>query len=124
MSESDHQLRQIIDAVPMLAWSARPDGSAEFVNLRWLEYTGLQRQEAVDWGWNAAIHPDDLPRTLKAFQDALEAGRAFEVKGRLRRSDGEFRQFLFRGSPLLDESGQVVRWCITSTDPEDCERAE
>ena len=47
MSESDHQAWKILDTIPTLAWSARPDGSAEFFNLRWLEYTGLSREQAA-----------------------------------------------------------------------------
>ena len=52
--------RLVIDAIPTLAWSARADGSADFFNQRWLEYTGLSVEEARDWGWTVALHPDDL----------------------------------------------------------------
>lgn len=124
MSESDHQHWQIIDAIPTLAWSARPDGSADFFNLRWLEYTGLSREQALDRGWKAAIHPDDLPHILEIFQDALNFGRPFEAEGRLRRSDGEFRRFLIRGNPQLDGARKVVRWYGTNTDLEDQKRTQ
>lgn len=124
MSDPDHQLWQVMDAIPTLAWSARPDGSADFFNLRWLNYTGLSREQAVDWGWKGAIHPDDLPHILEMFRDALKSGTPFEAQGRLRRSEGEFRCFLFRASPLLDKSGQIVRWYGTNTDLEDHRRAD
>jgi PAS domain S-box-containing protein len=123
MKESDLQIFQIIDAIPTLAWSARPDGSADFFNLRWLEYTGLCAEEALGWGWKVTIHPDDLRHMLEGFQNALEFGRPFEAEGRFRRSDGEFRWFLFRASPLCD-SGRVVRWYGTNTDLEERKRAE
>jgi PAS domain S-box-containing protein len=102
-----------------LAWSARPDGSADFFNLRWLEYTGLSSEQALGWGWKVAIHPEDLPRMLEVFQNALESEQPFEVEGRFRRSDGEFRWFLFRGSPSCGELARVVRWYGTNTDIED-----
>jgi PAS domain S-box-containing protein len=124
MDESEDQVWQIIDTIPTLAWSARPDGSADFFNRRWLEYTGFSAEQASDWGWKVAVHPDDLPRMLEIFHDALNFGRPFEVEGRLRRDDGEYRWFLFRGSPLLDGSGKVVRWYGTNTDLEDRKRAE
>jgi PAS domain S-box-containing protein len=124
MNESKGQAWQIIDTIPILAWSARPDGTADFFNRRWLEYTGLSTDQALDWGWKIAIHPDDLPRMLEIFQDALNFRRPFEVEARLRRCDGEFRWFLFRGSPLLDGSGKVVRWYGTNTDLEDRKRVE
>jgi PAS domain S-box-containing protein len=124
MPESDGQIFQIIDAIPTLAWSARPDGSADFFNLRWLEYTGLSAAQALGWGWKVAIHPDDLPHMLEVFQDELEFGGPFEAEGRFRRSDGEFRWFLFRVSPLCDDRGRVVRWYGTNTDLEDRKRTE
>ena len=117
-------IRLVVDIIPGLVWSTRPDGSAEFFNQRWLEYTGLSAEQALDWGWKVAIHSDDLPRMLETFHEALNLGRPFEVEGRFRRWDGEFRWFLFRGSPLLDGSGKVVKWYGTNTDLEDRKRAE
>jgi PAS domain S-box-containing protein len=61
-SVSDRQLRAIVDTIPGLVWLARVDGGAEYVNRRWLEYTGLSQADAGGWGWTAAIHPDDLDR--------------------------------------------------------------
>jgi formate hydrogenlyase transcriptional activator len=116
--------RLVVDTIPGLVWSTRPDGSAEFFNQRWLEYTGLSPEQALNWGWKVAIHPDDLPRMLEIFHEALNLGRPFEVEGRFRRWDGEFRWFLFRGSPLLDGSGKVVQWFGTNTDLEDRKRTE
>jgi len=117
-------IRLVVDTIPVLAWSARSDGSADFFNQRWLDYTGLSPEQALDWGWRIAIHPDDLPRMLETFQQAVDAGKPFEVEGRLRRRDGAFRWFLFRGNPLLDKSGRVVKWYGTNTDLEERKRAE
>jgi PAS domain S-box-containing protein len=117
-------IRLLVDTIPVSVWLTRPDGSAEFFNQRWLEYTGLPREQALDWGWKVAIHPEDLPRMLETFQEALNLRRSFEVEGRFRRWDGEFRWFLFRGTPLLDGSGDVVKWYGTNTDLEDRKRVE
>jgi PAS domain S-box-containing protein len=124
VKESTDQVWQIIDAIPTLAWSARPDGSADFFNLRWRDYTGLSTEQALDSGWKAAIHPNDLPRMLEIFENALNSGQPFEIEGRFRRSDGEFRWFLIRGSPFRDESGRIIKWYGTNTDLEDRKRAE
>lgn len=118
------ELRDFINTMPTLAWACSSDGSAEFFNQRWLEYTGLSADQALGWGWKVVIHPDDLPRMLEILYDALKLGEPFEVEGRLRRFDGEFRWFLVRACPLLDESGQVVRWYGTNTDLEERKRAE
>jgi PAS domain S-box-containing protein len=117
-------IRLVVDTIPTLAWSARPDGSAEFFNQRWLDYTGLSAKQALDSGWQVAIHPDDLPRILETFREALNSAKPFEVEGRFRRFDGEFRWFLFRGSPLRDRSGKVAKWYGTNTDLEERKRAE
>jgi PAS domain S-box-containing protein len=122
--EKAEDIRLVVDTIPGLVWSTRPDGSAEFFNQRWLEYTGLSAEQALDCGWKVAIHPDDLPRMLEVFHEALNLGRSFEVEGRFRRRDGEFRWFLFRGSPLLDESGKVAKWYGTNTDLDDRKRVE
>ena len=60
IKNSDDRLRTIIETIPTLAWSASPDGSADFFNQRWLDYTGLSAEQARDWGWTVALHPDDL----------------------------------------------------------------
>src|ERR1700704_6453535 len=117
-------IRLVVDTIPTLAWSAGPDGSADFVNQRWLDYTGLSAKQALGSGWQVAIHPDDLPRILETLQEALNSVKAFEVEGRFRRFDGEFRWFLFRGSPLRDRSGKVAKWYGTNTDLEERKRAE
>ena len=107
-----------------MAWSAGPDGSAEFFNQRWLDYTGLSAEQALGSGWQVAIHPDDLPRILETFREALNSAKPYEVEGRFRRFDGEFRWFLFRGSPLRDRSGKVAKWYGTNTDLEERKRAD
>src|SRR3984893_10780634 len=108
-------IRLVVDTIPTLAWSAGPDGSADFFNQRWLDYTGLSAKQALGWGWEVAIHPDDLPRMLETFREALNSVRPFDAEARFRRFDGEFRWFLFRASPLCDESGKVVK-CFSVTE--------
>ena len=77
-------IRLVVDTIPTLAWSARPDGSADFFNQRWLDYTGLAAEQALDWGWQIAIHPDDLRRMMAGFEEALKFARPFEAEGRFR----------------------------------------
>ena len=117
-------IRLVIDTIPTLAWSARPDGSADYVNKQWLDYTGLTEDQTVDWCWKAAIHPSDLPGMLEVFQQAVKQEQPFEVEGRFRGRDGEYRWFLVRGNPLRDSSGKVVKWYGTNTDLEDRKRVE
>src|SRR2546422_10914740 len=117
-------LRLTIDTIPVLAWSNRPDGSNEFLNQRWLDYTGPTIEEARGWGWKVAIHPDDLPQLLDVWQGLLVSGKPGELEARLRRADGVYRWFLFRVEPLRDALGTIVKWYGTNTDIDDRKRAE
>jgi PAS domain S-box-containing protein len=123
-SASEDSFRQMIDLIPDLAWFARPDGSVEYCNRLWLDYTGLSAKQAMDWGWAVAIHPDDLSRLTLYWSSILAIGEPGEIEARLRRFDGEYRWFLFRARPQRDDSGTVVKWYGTNIDIEDRKRAE
>ena len=122
--ESEAQLRRIIDTIPTLAWCNLPDGSNEFLNQRWHDYTGLSPEEAHGWGWKAAIHPEDLPMLMQKWEAHRDADKPGECEVRLRRFDGAFRSFLCRVEPLRYESPEAVRWYGTATDIEDHKREE
>jgi two-component system sensor histidine kinase UhpB len=115
-------LRLVIDTIPTMAWSLQPDGAVDFVNQRWLEYTGMSFEEAVE-GSIRIVHPDDLSRAVEKWRVDMAAGRPGEDEMRLRRADGEYRWFLVRTVPLRNEKGHIVKWYGTSTDIEDRKRA-
>lgn len=117
------ELRLVIDTIPAMAWVVLPDGKLEFLNRRWLDYSGLSLQEAIDQP-TSTMHPEDLPRVLEKWRKHMVSAEAFEDEMRLRRADGEYRWFLVRTVPLMDEQGKVVKWYGTSTDIEDRKRAE
>jgi PAS domain S-box-containing protein len=120
----ERELRVIVNAVPALAWSARPDGSAEFFNQHYLAYVGLPLEQLQGSAWTVAVHPDDMGALTAAWRSMMAAGKAGEVEGRLRRFDGEYRWFLFRTNPMLDESGNILKWYGTNADIHDRKRAE
>src|SRR6202022_3752914 len=124
IKQSEARLRRIIDTIPTLAWCSLPDGTGEFWNRRWHEYTGLTPEAVRGWGWQDAIHPEDLKEITDKWLGFLATGQPGEVEGRLRRFDGVYRWFLFRAEPLRDESGNIVNWYGTDTDIDDLKRAE
>jgi len=124
LASNERNLKLTIDTIPALAWSARPDGSAEFFNQHYLDYTGLSSEQASGWGWTGAVHPDDLERLAATWQRILASGAPGEAEARLRRFDGAHRWFLFRASPLRDGTGAIVKWFGVNTDIEDRKRAE
>jgi len=129
-SDSHHQHpntaegRAILDALPAIAWCKLPDGSNEFVNQRWQDYTGIPEDEARGLGWQAAVHPDDLPKLTEKWAEIVASGKGGEFEGRLRRRDGVFRWFLARFEPVRDNAGEIVRWYGTSTDIDALKQAE
>ena len=120
----ERDLRSIIDTIPALAWSADPNGYSDFLNQRWLDYTGMSAERAQGWGWRAAIHPDDVKGLVEHWQACLASGTPLEAEARLRRFDGVYRWFLVRANPSRDEVGNISKWYGTNTDIEDRRRGE
>ena len=118
------KLRRVIDAIPSLAFCSFADGSKEFVNKRWLDYTGLSAKETHGWGWQVAFHPEDLPLVMKKWEEVLVSGNRGEIEARLRRHDGVYRWFLNRVEPFRDDTGEIIRWYGTSTDIDSLKQTE
>jgi PAS domain S-box-containing protein len=119
------QLRNMIETVPAMAWTALPDGSNAFVNRRWAEYTGLSGEDTAGSGWTAAVHPEDLQPYREKWRESMDTGEPFESEARFRcAANGEYRWHLARGVPLRDGRGKIRRWYGILTDIEDHKRAE
>jgi len=91
-------------------WCALPDGSTEFQNQRWLDYTGLSAEAARGWGWRDAIHPDDAESYMNKWLEIKASQASGEAEARFRRFDGEYCRFLMRVDPVRDERGDIVKW--------------
>jgi PAS domain S-box-containing protein len=122
--EVEQVLRFVLDGMPQLVWSTRPDGYADFYNRRWYEYTGADHNLTHGGGWNDQLHPDDQQRAWDRWTRSVESGEDYEIEYRFRRADGEYRWFLGRALPMRDETGRIVRWFGTSTDIDDQKRLE
>src|ERR1700677_4800241 len=83
------RLQTVIDTVPSFLWTSFPDGSKEYLNERWYEYTGLTQEQGKGWGWKLVVHPDDLDRLLREWLALVAAGKPGELETRIRRYDGE-----------------------------------
>src|SRR6266849_3837367 len=121
----EKRLRDVVETIPAMTFTALSDGSCTFVNKRWTEYTGLSVEQSSGAGWQRAIHPEDLGRHSEKWRISVATGQVFEDEARFRRAaDGEYRCFLVRGVPLRDQHGNIVKWYGTLTDIEDRKRAE
>ena len=116
------QLQLIIDTIPAVVWSNLPDGSTEFLNQRFRDYSGLSDGQVRASAWMDILHLDDAAGG--GWPAAFAAGEPFEREARLRSAGGQYRRFLLRFAPLRDRQGDIVRWYASGTDIEDLKRAE
>jgi PAS domain S-box-containing protein len=116
LRESELRFRTLADAMPQLAWTARPDGWIYWYNVRWYEYTGTTPQQMEGWGWQSVHDPQVLPAVMERWKTTLATGEPFDMTFPLRGADGVFRPFLTRVMPLKDAQGRVVQWFGTNTD--------
>ena len=124
VKRQEKQLRDVIDTIPALAFSSSPDGKNEWVNRRWVEYSGLSQESSSGSGWRSTVHPDDLDEHVKKWQRSLASGEPFENEARRRSANDEYRWFLVRAVPLRDAHGKILKWYGTLTDIEDRKKAE
>ena len=124
LARTVQRYRFTTDSVPQIVWTAGPDGSIDYFNRRFHEYTGMLMEDARDCGWLNAVHPDDQPRSVERMKRAIENGTALDSEMRIRRGqDGAYRWHLSRAIPMHDDDGNVVQWFGTCTDIDDQKRA-
>jgi PAS domain S-box-containing protein len=124
LQRSERQLRTMIDTIPGYVWRTTPEGTVDFLNQGWCDYTGVGMAEALQRGWEQSIHPDDFPGVLEYWRTPLATGTPGEYECRHRRHDGTYRWFVGRAIPLRDQAGEIVKWYGLNTDIEDRKRAE
>src|SRR6202521_1826574 len=124
LQQSEDRLRLVIDTIPAYAWSARPDGSVDFINKRFLEFTGRSIEDMLGRGWGSVVHPDDLMTYVGDWHAAVATGEPMENEARVRRMDGDYRWLLIRNVPFRDGLGNIVNWYGTAIDIEERHRAE
>ena len=124
LQESESQLRQLLDFLPMLVWSCRADGPCDHLGRQWVEYTGIPEAEQLGYGWLQQLHPDDRERVVDEWGKAVKTGAFFDIKVRIRRRDGVHSWFKSRAIPIRDNQGKLLKWYGTNTDIEDMMQAD
>src|SRR5258708_1268161 len=123
LPESEDRLRLIIDTIPAMAWTVRPDGVVDFIHERWRSYTGMSLEEELE-EHKRVVHPEDRPRVMEKWLADVDAGVPYEDEMRLLGADGKYRWFLIRTVPLRDGLGNIVKWFGTSTEIDTRKQAE
>ena len=122
--EREARYRFMAEAIPVLIWTALPDGRLDYVTERLARYFGVPAAQLLRDGWKDVVHPDDLPRVSRSWAHALATGQPYNVEFRLRAADGGYRWHLGRAQPQVDDEGRIVRWFGTNTDIEDQKTAQ
>jgi PAS domain S-box-containing protein len=113
------RFRQIADAMPQMVWSALPNGFHDYYNRRHYEFAGVPIGATIGQNWGSILHPDDLPRTQKAWAHSLATGEPYEIEYRLRHRSGQYHWVLARALPIRNAAGDIERWMGTCTDIND-----
>jgi formate hydrogenlyase transcriptional activator len=116
--------RLLVDSIPALIHTARPDGYLDYFNKPWLEYLGATLDKVTGWNWTAFVHPEDVEGILAKWRACLATGEIFEYETRVRRANGEYRWMFHRKVPLRDANGNVVKWYGSSLDIDERKAAE
>lgn len=124
MEDREAQFLVLADSIPQLAWMAHPDGSIDWYNQRWYDYTGTNFEQMQGWGWQSVHDPGLLPAVIARYRHSLETGTPFSMAFPLRGADGIFRPFLTLALPVRDSEGKIVRWFGTNTNIEAQQKAE
>jgi PAS domain S-box-containing protein len=119
VEESQARLRFMAESMPQKIFTATPDGTIDYLNRQWADFTGLAIEEIKEWGWKQVIHPDDLDSVLTRWQDAIATGVPIQWESRLRGADGVYRWHLSRAHAMRDEGGNISMWIGSNTDIND-----
>ena len=124
LRKTEQRQRFILDSIPQKLVTTKPDGSVDYFNPQWMEYTGLTFEQIKDFGWTQFIHPDDVDEHVRGWQHSIKTGEVYERESRFRRADGEYRWHVSRGVPMRNEAGQIVMWVGANTDIHDIKLIE
>ncbi len=118
--ESLNRYRHLADSIPHIIWKFQQDGTLEYCNRLWTEYSGLSLEQSTGTGWQSMVHPEDLAAVLHEFEEIRTGKESGDIECRLlRKSDQTFRWHIFRCVPDLFAPGEFGSWVVTLTDIED-----
>lgn len=115
LAESEQLFKALADTVPQIVFSSRPDGTNDYLNMRWREFTGAVGATG-DASWLGFLHPDDREGAIEAWRRAVETGEAYKTEFRYRHRSGEYRWMAAEAAPLRDDEGNILRWFGSNTD--------
>jgi PAS domain S-box-containing protein len=117
VEKNEMRLQELANSMPQVVWIANEDGSVSYYNDRVLAFSGVTKTASGIWQWEGTVHPDELDRTVAAWQLAVKNQQVYEMEHRIQMIDGSYRWHLSRAYPYQTDEG--VRWYGTATDIHD-----
>jgi two-component system CheB/CheR fusion protein len=114
LQESELFYRQMLESIPGMVFTTRPDGYCDYQSQQWVDFTGVPMSEHLGDGWNKLLHPDDRPRAYAAWRAAVDERAPYDLEYRVRRHDGVYEWFKVRGRPIRNAAGEIARWFGTA----------
>ncbi|HMU08146.1 MAG TPA: PAS domain S-box protein, partial [Kaistella sp.] len=125
ISESEKKYRFLADSMPQIVWIGEPDGTLTYVNKETLDYSGKNYNDFIEEnGWTEIVHPDEQEENIRLWMRSVKTKKPFFFEHRFRNKENEYRWFMSRAYPELDENGNVKKWVGTSTDIDDMKKQE
>ncbi len=117
LESSEQKFRNLADFIPQIVWTAQADGHVDYLNDRWFNFSGLNRESVEDNGWSSLVHPDDATWALETWNRSVQSGEPYQIEVRLwDRHEDRWRWFMERAVSVRDDFGRVVKWFGTGTD--------
>lgn len=123
-NERRRRYRRLSEAMPIIVWTAAPDGSIDHINKQWRNYTGLTFEQSKGWRWMTAVHPDDLQGCLMHLTQTVRLGRESDIECRLKKKNGSYRRHRIRAVPERNLKGEIVGWFGSAVDIHDQTRRQ
>jgi len=125
LRDSEERYRSLVEISPQGVWIVGHNGSPEFINQYWVEYSGFNLDQSAQGGWMNQIHPEDRENAIETWTKARDSNAAYESELRMRRaSDGEYRWHLARGVPVHDAGGRTEKWLVVFVDIDERKQTE
>jgi two-component system cell cycle sensor histidine kinase/response regulator CckA len=124
LERSERNYRFLAESIPEVVWTARPDGSIDYYNQHWYQFTGLTREQSEGWAWQDALHPDDSDDCVSKWKQSVQTGEPLDMECRFRRADGSYCFHIRRAVAQKDSEGRLLKWFGTCTDIEAQKQSE
>ncbi|MEE8397646.1 MAG: PAS domain S-box protein, partial [Desulfobacterales bacterium] len=124
LRESEERFRLLSESSPLGVFQTDSEGRVLYLNSKWLEITGMSKEDALGFGWSESLHPEDRPRVLADWAKCLEEGVGYDGEFRFVRPSGEVRWTHTQSAPAFSTFGEVISHVGTNKDITERREAE